>query len=107
MVKKKTYVKNASDAKQVKEARELEKRDDSQQIDDLKKILKSEYGKRFIWKLLGDCGVFRTSFDTSGSIVYFNEGKRVVGLNLLSQIQEALPEALLDMMKQNGENDNE
>lgn len=107
MAKKRTYVKNASDPKQVKEANELVKMDEGQTKDDLIFLLKTDPGKRFIWNLLGECGVFKTSFDNSGSVVYFNEGKRHIGLKLLGEITEHFPNALIDMMKNNGEEEDE
>lgn len=37
-------------------------------------------------RLLEETGVYRSSFNHSGSVMAFNEGQRNVGLRLLSQI---------------------
>lgn len=67
----------------------------------LKEILQLKSGRRLIWKYLSYCGVFKTSFHPSGSQVYFNEGRRDVGLMILGEMTNADPDAFLQMMKEN------
>lgn len=76
-----------------------------QEIEDLRAVVGSQNGARFVWKLLGECGVFRLSFHQSGSQTMFNEGMRNVGLNLMKDLTEASPEFVPNMMlKMNKEN---
>lgn len=42
-------------------------------------------GRRFIWRLLGITGIFRSSF-TGNSETFFREGERNVGLKLLTEV---------------------
>ena len=98
---KKSYVKNAADPKQVKAAEERIKLEELTSKGDLISLLNLPEGKRFIWKLLSRCGIFESSFNHSGSIMYFNEGKRQIGLQLLSEITDHYPEAMINMMTEN------
>lgn len=94
-------VSNAADEKQVKEAERKGKLARDREIDDVRFILSSETGRRFIWKTLERCKVFELSFNHSGAITSFNEGMRNIGLILLSDVMGANPEAYLQMMKEN------
>lgn len=67
-------------------------------IDDLALILSDMRGRRFIWRYLQECGVFKTSFNNSGSVTAFNEGMRNIGLKLLAEISEADSDAYSKMV---------
>lgn len=43
-------------------------------------------GKRVLWDIMSFCGVFQLSM-TGNSYTYFNEGKRQVGLYLLTMLK--------------------
>jgi hypothetical protein len=75
-----------------------------QQLEDVRWILSTKSGRRFFWRYIGDCGVFRSSF-TGSSDTFFKEGMRIVGLNLLSDINDADPKAYALMMSENSEGD--
>lgn len=70
------------------------------EIEDLKWLLTHRPGRRFAWRLMGEAGVFRSTFHTSGSVMTFNEGKRAAGLQLLTQIMEHAPDAFLQMQNE-------
>jgi hypothetical protein len=72
---------------------------EDQSKDDLKFILSTPQGKRFLYKLLSHCGVYQSSFDNSGSKVYFNEGQRSVGLHVLSEIEKADENGYFNILK--------
>ncbi len=67
-----------------KQARQVE-------ANDWKWLLSSKQGRRFTWRLLSECGVFRSSF-TGNSETFFREGKRAVGLHMLAEISAHCPE---------------
>jgi len=96
-------VTNASDKKQVKAALKREKSHFDRQEDQIMFVLSNRLGRAFLWRKLGECGIFKTSFSNSGSQVYFNEGMRQIGLSLLDEIMKVKPDAFLLMMKENGE----
>lgn len=99
----KVIVKNAADEDQVKEAGIRVKRGRTQELQDVAYLLSDKRGRRFFWRYLSTCGVFKSSADNSGSWTYFNEGRRDVGLRLLSDMDEAAPDAYALMLKESKE----
>jgi hypothetical protein len=87
---------NLADEGQVKESEKEIKLRRENEIADLRKVLDTDFGRRFIWKIFGTCGIYRISF-TGNSETFFNEGARNVGLKLRADVFEAKPEALLQM----------
>lgn len=77
-----------------------------QEIEDFKWLLKHRPGRRIVWKLMSDAGVFRSVFNHSGSVMAFNEGQRAQGLKLLMSIMEHAPEAFTLMQKESKPDDN-
>ena len=56
-------------------------------------------GREFIWSLLADCGVYRSSFHAS-ELIYFNEGRRDVGLKIMTELTSEHGVAYLLMQKE-------
>ena len=50
-----------------------------------KSLLNNPDGKRVLWDILEMCGVFQLSM-TGSSWTYFNEGKRQIGLYLMTML---------------------
>ena len=69
------------------------------EADDLKWVMSSKRGRRFVWKVLDRAGVYRSSF-TGNSATFFNEGQRNIGLMLLADIHSACPDQYLAMIKE-------
>jgi len=92
-----------SDELQVKSRQEKNKSVRDRDLDDLALVLSQKEGRRTVWRLLEFCGVYKQSAVQSGSFTYFNEGQRAVGLFLIADIMEAMPDAYLLMMKENKE----
>ncbi len=67
----------------------------------LKDVLHSVAGRDFIWRLLIQCGVWHTSFTGDAPHTFFNEGKRQVGLWVLTEIEEADKRAISLMQEEN------
>jgi hypothetical protein len=99
----KPVVKNAASKSQVKESDHKIRRGREREVADICHVLSSVEGRRFVWRYLETCKVFQSSWDHSGSVMSFNEGQRNVGLRLLADINEAMPEAYLVMMKESKE----
>ena len=66
--------------------RDAQKLARSNQANDWKWQMSTKQGRRVVWRLLGEAGVFRSSF-TGNSETFFREGKRALGLHMLEQIQ--------------------
>ncbi len=93
-------VKNAADENQIKIDREKNKFKQDTEDNDLKFLLSSDQGRRFIWNMLEKCGVFKSSF-TGSSETFFLEGQRNIGLKLMSDIMRVDPDSYLKMIKSN------
>lgn len=77
-----------------------------QRLADMAMLLSTRPGRRFVWSLMADCGIFRSSFDNSGSVTAFNEGRREIGLRVLADVNEAAPEQYLVMLRESQEGRN-
>jgi len=87
---------DAGDEGQVEKKKTKAQIHKEQNKEDLKGILDSAGGRRFLWKLLEECGVYKISF-TGDSYTAFNEGKRQIGLRLIEDIFDACPDAYIEM----------
>lgn len=76
------------------------KRKQAEQVADLKWLMGHRAGRRIAWRLMADAGVFRSTFNASGSVMAFNEGKRAAGLQLLGEIMEHTPDAFTVMQRE-------
>lgn len=93
-------VKNAADKKQVKEASRKVKDLDAARIEDLRAVLQTIEGRRFLWRTLEHCQVFGTIWHGS-ALIHYNSGRQDVGHYLMDQITQADPEAMVQMIKEN------
>ncbi len=73
------------------------------EIADLKKLLDTEWGRRIVWRLLGEAGVYEISYNFDGprDAVIFKEGRRQLGLFLMDEIHIARPDAYMLMVEEN------
>lgn len=56
----------------------------------LRKVLETSFGKDVIWHILGLCGIYSV-VSTEGPMVYYIEGKRAVGLDILQLLENVDP----------------
>lgn len=74
---------------------------------DLRRILSSEHGRRFVMRLLESARIYSVSFDPSASesthLTAFNEGRRNEGLKLFAQIQECCSDLWPVMVRERNE----
>lgn len=73
------------------------------EIDDMKWLMSNKRGRRFVWRLLDQAGVWRLSFNTNALTMAFAEGQRNAGLRLLAQITAECPERYSEMLKESSE----
>lgn len=97
--------KNAADEEQVKQAKSREKGFRERELNDIRYILQSPQGRRFIWKLLTHCKVFESIWSGS-ALIHHNSGRQDVGHFVMAEIVAANEDAFLQMMKEakHGEN---
>lgn len=67
------------------------------EVAQLKDMLELEPLRDFLWRLLGRCHAFASTWDANYGKMSFAEGERNIGLWLLHEISEANPDALLAM----------
>lgn len=86
-------------AKADKAARDRLTRED--EADGIKWLMGSKRGRRIIWRLLDQSGVFRLSFNTNAMQMAFAEGNRNFGNRTLALIHAHTPELYSVMVKEN------
>lgn len=73
------------------------------EVDDFKFVMEDKRGRRMIWRLLAETGVFRLSFTGQMETTSFREGARNIGLKYMALIHEACPEKYQLMLKEQRE----
>ena len=96
---------DVGDPKKVKEAGKREKILRHRESEDLKWVLSTRRGRRFYWRVLSRCGIYKSSFEPSAKI-YFNEGERNIGLFLINELMTYCPEVHVQMIKEEKEEEN-
>ena len=71
------------------------------ELNDIRKVLSSAYGRRVIWRFLSAAKLFHSTFDGS-SKTFYREGWRDFGLFILNDVNEADSEAFYNMFLENG-----
>lgn len=80
---------DSGDTKQVKKYKNKFQLRREKENEELRKLLSYPIMRAFIWRLLEQCGVYHTSFTGDSLTTAFNEGKRQVGLWMLTEMDEA------------------
>lgn len=71
------------------------------EAEDFRWIVSTPQGRRFVWEMLAQAGVFRSVFSADALVMAYNEGNRVAGLKLLVKLMNVAPKAHEMMMKEN------
>jgi hypothetical protein len=92
---------NLDDLNEEKKAiEERNRRRRDRELNDLKKVLSLAEGRRLIWRILSEAGIFRTSFNSNALHMAFNEGGRNLGMIILDDIMTATPETFNRMQRE-------
>ena len=78
----------------------VERIDRQNEESDIKWLMSSKRGRRLVWRLLEQAGVFRSSFNTNAMAMSFAEGNRNYGLQLLNLVHTLCPELYPTMIKE-------
>lgn len=73
------------------------------EIEDVKWLMADKRGRRIMWRLLAEAGIYRTSFNNSGSVTAFNEGKRQIGLVFVGEVNDYAAHQFLVMLKEHAD----
>ncbi len=69
------------------------------QNNDIRFIMSTEQGRRFIYEMLSDTHQYQTSF-TGNSHTFFREGERNIGVKLMKRIHENCLDEYVLMLKE-------
>lgn len=67
---------------------EKRRQDEEQHARDVVKLMGETWGRRLVWRLLSEAGVFRLSFSSDALVMAFNEGGRNQGLRLVALLHQ-------------------
>ena len=81
-------------------SQQQEKQEHDSLMEDLSKILCTDGGRRYLWRLLSFCRVMDRSMDRDSLVMAFREGQRDIGMRLMQDIYEAEPNAYELMRKE-------
>jgi hypothetical protein len=70
------------------------------EVDDIKWLMGSPQGRRILWRLLDQAGVFRLSFNSNAMQMAFAEGNRNFGNRTLSLIHAHCAKQFATMLKE-------
>lgn len=63
-------------------------------------LMGAKQGRRIVWRMLAEAGVFHSGFDPDPCTHAFKAGRRDAGLKLLGQINSLCPDLYTTMMKE-------
>jgi hypothetical protein len=91
---------NTEDEKLRKDLEEINKLADLQRDEDIRSLMLTPVGRRFMWWLLDkQCNLHGTTF-TGDSQTFHNEGQRFVAASLMLKIQDLVPDMYALMVKE-------
>jgi hypothetical protein len=91
-------VRNAADPRQLREAKKREKIDARLTDEDLKWVMSSEPGRRFVNNLLEECHVFGLRFDGRVNWLLFDTGMREIGNRVMARARTSAPDQFAKMV---------
>ena len=84
---------NSRDQKSKEKARAVRLRE----LREICDVLTTKSGRMFVWRILENAGIFRTSMSDSENWTAFREGARSLGLMVYADMMEACPARLIEM----------
>lgn len=78
--------------------REQQREREQREVDDFKWLMHNERGRRVVWRLLEQSGVYRSSYADNANTTFFREGERNMGLRVLDMIHASAPEKYQQMI---------
>jgi hypothetical protein len=70
-----------------------------QERTDAEWVISTSQGRRFMWRLLSDCGIYK-DYHGSQDEIFKQIGRRQIGLHLLGIISDASEDRLFEMMRE-------
>lgn len=70
------------------------------ELDDLRMVAKTEQGRRMLWKIMAEAGIFKNPF-TGNSQTFYNCGLMKIGQTVLRDLMELDPDLFAQMQREN------
>jgi hypothetical protein len=83
---------DASDRKSIRKAEKAARIVDRAREEVITNLMSTTQGRQWLWDLLSSCHVFAQTFTSDPLMTAFGEGRRAIGLELLSDIMSACPD---------------
>lgn len=97
-MKKRALVQNSADEEQVKSAKKKEEIRRDEELEDLRVVLSSVQGRRFLTRVLKACKPDAISMSVNPYETYFKQGQESVGAFLKQEIMQASFDGYLAML---------
>lgn len=65
---------------------------------DVREVMSTPAGRRFVWRLLDICNVFGASYTSDTHATAHYEGQRFQGIRLMNEVQRLCPKLYLTMV---------
>lgn len=75
------------------------------ELEDVRWLMSDKRGRRLMWRLLSEAGIYRLSFAYDPSATAFNEGQRNIGLRFQADVMDGCPERFLEMHQEKMQDD--
>ena len=86
-----------------KEARKNQEQTALEEMKNFQEVMSTKAGRKVMWGLLAEAGVYQTTFTNDAMQMSFNEGKRKIGLIYLAKISSYAPTDYRKMLDENRE----
>lgn len=80
------------------DAEQRARRERLQRADDMRAVMGTVSGRRFIWRLLNEAGLFSSSYTGEAISGAYGEGKRAVAVKLMADLQAESKDAYVTMV---------
>jgi hypothetical protein len=67
---------------------------------DLRAVMGTAHGRRLVWRLLVQAGLYSSSYAADALATAFNEGRRSVGLALMAEAQRVTTDLYVAMVRE-------
>lgn len=87
-------------SEQVKKGKKKHQLKREQEVEDIKKLLESSWGRYFVWRILQECDMFKTLSGYDPHEMYRRSGKRDVGLWIVKELEDVSEDAYLELVRE-------
>lgn len=91
---------DAGDEEQVAQRQKKRKTQHEIAILEMRDVLDTQAGRNILWRILSECGIFRSEFTNDIAIAANASAKRALGLWLISEMIAAKPDAFMILQRE-------